>query len=296
MHDIWNPWHGCVRYSEGCDNCYMYYLDSLRDRDGAQIGLTANLRYPLSRDRKGRWKIRSGETVSVCMTSDFFLEEADAWRAEAWDVIRTRSDVVFLLLTKRPQRVAACLPPDWGDGWDNVFFNVTCENQRRADERLPILLELPFRHKGVSCTPLIGPVRLGEALDSGQIERVVCGGENYGGRRPCRFEWVQSLRAECVARDITFCFLETGTVFVKDGKSYTLNDKRQQTRQALRSGMNHRGRPMRFRLVDSWGMPIPPEELYVPHYRKTCEECSMKLVCNGCSDCGKCGPKPGPKV
>ena len=25
MHDIWNPWHGCLKYSEGCKNCYMYY-------------------------------------------------------------------------------------------------------------------------------------------------------------------------------------------------------------------------------------------------------------------------------
>jgi hypothetical protein len=51
--------------------------------------------------------------------------------------IRKRSDVVFLLLTKRPQRIRECLPEDWGDGWDNIFLNVTCENQSRADERIP---------------------------------------------------------------------------------------------------------------------------------------------------------------
>ena len=56
------------------------------------------------------------------MTSDFFLEEADPWRVEAWDIMRQRSDVVFFLLTKRPQRVRECLPPDWGSGWDNIFF------------------------------------------------------------------------------------------------------------------------------------------------------------------------------
>ena len=289
MHDIWNPWHGCVKCSEGCENCYMYYLDEMRDKDGAEIYRTSNARYPLSRDRKGRYKIQSGEMISVCMTSDFFLEQADAWRDEAWEVIRARSDVVFYLLTKRPQRVAACLPPDWGDGWENVFFNVTCENQRRADERMPILLELPFRHKGVSCTPMIGPVTLEKYLDGGQIERVVCGGENYGGRRPCCFDWVKSLREECAGRDITFCFIETGTVFIKDGKRYTLNDKRTQTVQAFRSGLNYEGRPMEFRLTDNWGLPIPEENLYRKHYCETCETCSMKLVCNGCSDCGKCG-------
>ena len=288
MHDIWNPWHGCIKCSEGCENCYMYYIDAMRNKDGAEIYRTSNAAYPLSRDRKGQYKIQSGEMVSVCMTSDFFLEQADAWRDEAWDIIRARSDVIFYLLTKRPQRVADCLPSDWGGGWDNVFFNVTCENQKRADERMPILLDLPFKHKGVGCTPLIGPVSLDKYLDSGQIERVLCGGENYGGRRPCRFEWVQSLREECVARNITFCFLETGTVFIKDGKRYTLSDKRMQTVQAFRSGMNYEGKPIAFRLKDSWGLPITEENLYRKHYRKHCETCSMKLVCNGCSDCGKC--------
>ena len=65
MHDIWNPWHGCVKCSEGCQNCYMYFLDSMRDKDGADIYLTANARYPLSKDRKGRYKIQSGEMISV---------------------------------------------------------------------------------------------------------------------------------------------------------------------------------------------------------------------------------------
>lgn len=37
MNDIWNPWHGCKKYSEGCENCYMYYLDSQRDKDGSKI-------------------------------------------------------------------------------------------------------------------------------------------------------------------------------------------------------------------------------------------------------------------
>ena len=111
MHDIWNPWHGCVKCSEGCQNCYMYYLDALRGKSGAEIYRTgAGFRYPLSKTRDGRWKVQSGEMLRVCMTSDFFLEEADAWRPEAWDIIRQRPDVQFFLLTKRPQRVAPGQP------------------------------------------------------------------------------------------------------------------------------------------------------------------------------------------
>ena len=291
MHSIWNPWHGCVRCSEGCLNCYMYFLDGMRGRDGAEICRTSGAKYPLSKDWTGKYKIQSGEMISVCMTSDFFLEEADPWRPEAWDIMRRRSDVIFYLLTKRPERAARCLPEDWGNGWDNIFFNVTCENQKRADERIPLLLELPFRHRGLNCAPLLGPVVIGKYLDSGLIEQVACGGENYGGTRPCDFAWVRSLREECASRDITFCFLETGTSFVMDGKTYTIGSKREQTRQALRSGMNYQGKKIVFDLKDSWGLPVPEDQRYVPHYRRHCEECSMKMVCNGCSDCGKCGPE-----
>lgn len=289
MHDIWNPWHGCIRCSEGCDHCYMYYLDGIRDQDGSDIRpILANANYPIQRDRTGAYKIRSGEQLRVCMTSDFFLEEADAWRHQAWDMIWQRKDVVFFLLTKRPERVLKCLPPDWGDGWDNVFFNVTCENQRRADERIPILLELPFKHKGIMCAPYIGPVSIKPWLSAGQIEQVICGGENYGGARPCHYDWVKSLYDECVSADIRFCFIETGTQFVKDGKLYRIDSKQTQSRMAYRSGLRHSGKPILFRLTDSFGLPVPEHELYQPYFGRNCTECGSKLICNGCSRCGKC--------
>ena len=292
MHSNWNTWHGCIKCSEGCQNCYVYYLDRMRGKNGADVYRTkTGFRYPLSKDRSGKYRIQSGEMISVCMTSDFFLEEADGWRPEAWDIIRIRSDVIFLLLTKRPERIRKCIPTDWGDGWNNVFLNVTCENQRRADERIPILLELPFRHKGLHCAPLLGPLRISEYLDSGQIEQVACGGENYGGRRPCDFDWVRELREECVARDITFCFMETGTTFIKDGKEYIIRSKRQQNLQAYKSGMNHQGRGMAFDLRDSLGLSIPEENLYKPHYAKKCGTCSFRIICNGCSNCGGCEEK-----
>ena len=289
MHDIWNPWHGCVKCSEGCKNCYMYFLDRVRDRDGADIYRTkSGFTYPLQEKRNGGYKIQSGELIRVCMTSDFFLEEADKWRDEAWEIMRLRPDVKFFLLTKRPGRVEKCLPKDWDDGWENIFFNVTCENQLRADERIPLLLELPFRHKGIMCAPLIGAVSIEKYLGDGQIEQVICGGENYGGARPCDFEWVKGLRSECVLHDVTFCFIETGTIFVKDGKRYHLPQKQVQSEMAYKSGMNYVGKPIEWKLTDRFGMDIPQSMLYVPHYRQHCEKCGSKLICNGCSDCGRC--------
>ena len=288
LHDIWNPWHGCKKYSEGCQNCYMYYLDSLREKDGSQIYRTkAGFRYPLSKDRSGRYKVKSGEMLRVCMTSDFFLEEADAWRDEAWEIIHRRPDVKFFLLTKRPERVADHLPKDWGDGWENVMFNVTCENQRRADERIPILLELPFKHKGIMCAPFIGPVSIAKYLPSGQIEQVLCDGENYGGARPCLYEWVKNLHDECVQYNVTFVFCGTGRRFVKDGKLYKLEGSIQ-TQQAHKSGLSFQGKPIDWKLTDEWGNPLNKEKLYKPFFGEKCQTCGMKLTCNGCSKCGKC--------
>lgn len=289
MHDIWNPWHGCIKCSEGCENCYMYFLDKMRDKNGADIYKTeTGFRYPLQKSRDGSYKIKSGEQIRVCMTSDFFLEQADAWRDEAWSIMRQRPDVKFFLLTKRPQRVKDCLPKDWGNGWENIFFNVTCENQQRADERIPILLSLPFRHKGIMCAPFIGPVSIRQYLGYGQIEQVICGGENYDGARPCNFDWVKRLRQECEAYNVTFCFIETGTKFVKDGKLYHIPKKALQSEMAYKSGMNYLGNPVVFQLTTRFGSPIPQEDLYVPYYRSSCEKCGSKIICNGCSNCGKC--------
>ncbi len=289
MHDIWNPWHGCHKKSEGCENCYMFYLDRLREKNGDNIYKTkAGFRYPLQKDRKGNYKIKSGEMIRVCMTSDFFLEEADEWRREAWQIMSQRRDVKFFLLTKRPERVAEQLPDDWGSGWENVFFNVTCENQKRADERIPILLDLPFCHKGIMCAPFIGPVSIRNYLETGQIEQVLCDGENYDGARPCNYDWVKALREECAEYDVTFVFCGTGRRFVKDGKLYKIDGSGLQSQQAFLSGASFAGKPIHFKLYDRWGSLIPEEELYVPDFRGRCETCGMKLICNGCSNCGKC--------
>ncbi|MDY6280152.1 MAG: DUF5131 family protein [Roseburia faecis] len=193
----------------------------------------------------------------------------------------------FFLLTKRPERVADHLPWNWGDGWENVMFNVTCENQHRANERIPILLDLPFKHKGIMCAPFIGSVSIGKYLPSGQIEQVLCDGENYGGARPCYYEWVKSLRDECVEYNVTFVFCGTGRRFVKDGKLYKLEGG-VQTEQAYKSGLSYQGKSIDFKLTDAWGYPIAADDLYVPYFGERCQSCGMRMICNGCSRCGKC--------
>ncbi len=284
---IWNPWHGCRKVSEGCEHCYMYFLDRKRGIDTSKVSRTLNFNLPLQRDRRGRFKLRGGMQVFVGLSTDFFVEEADEWRPEAWRMIRSRPDVAFRLLTKRAARMKQCLPPDWGEGYENVMLSVTCENQRRANERLPILLSTPARHKGFMAAPLIGPVDAEDFLASGEIEEVTCGGENYDGARPCHYEWVRSLSEQCERHEVTFGFLETGTIFIKSGKRYHIPSKRIQSLQAFKSGLSHDFLKPRFDL-HPLEESLFPQEIYVPYFMEHCASCGSRMICNGCSRCGNC--------
>ncbi len=284
---IWNPWHGCHKVSEGCEHCYMYFIDGKRGIDTSLVTRTAGFDLPLRRDRHGNYKLKSGMQLYVGLSTDFFVEEADQWRDEAWRIIRYRSDIAFRILTKRARRIKECLPSDWGEGYDNVMLSVTCENQRRADERLSILHDIPAKHKGFMAAPLIGPIDADKYLASGQIEEVLCGGENYDGARPCHYEWVKSLSEQCTLHDVTFNFIETGTVFVKSGKTYHIPSKQTQSQQAYKSNLSHYNRKPIFNL-STHNESIFGEEFYRPHFRPHCATCGSRLTCNGCSNCGNC--------
>ena len=277
------------KVSEGCAHCYMYFLDGKRGIDTSKVFRTENFNMPLRRNRDGSFKYPSGMEIFVGLSTDFFVEEADAWRDEAWRVIRRRPDLVFRILTKRAARIRECLPSDWGGGYENVLLQVTTENQARADERLPILLDLPAKHRGFMAAPLIGPVDAEKYLATGLIEQVLCGGENYDGARPCHCEWVKTLSDQCRRHDVTFDFIETGTTFVKDGKTYRIPDKRTQSVQAFRSGLSYRGREIAYHLDAPEGM-LFTDPIVKPsaHFRAQCETCGSRLTCNGCSDCGAC--------
>lgn len=241
IHDLtWNPWHGCHKCSEGCQNCYAYFLDKRYGRDTDEIVKNkSNIDLPIKKDKNGNYKMPSGSFVRVCMTSDFFLEEADAWRDEAWNYIRQRSDLTFSLLTKRAHRIKKCLPYDWGNGWDHVQFAVSAENQKRVDERIPYLLEIPSKHNWISVKPFIDEVNLEKYLATGKIETVLAGGENYLGSRPLHYEWVKNLHNQCEKYGVHLIFGQTGNVFIKDGKEYKIRNRTDQMIQALKSGLHY---------------------------------------------------------
>ena len=212
----WNPWQGCRKVSPGCKFCYMYRDKEKYGQDPMVVHRSADATFnkPLT------WK--DPAMVFTCSWSDWFIEEADAWREDAWNIIKKTPHLTYQILTKRPDRIAACLPGDWGSGYQNVWIGVSAENQEMYDQRLPILASIPARVRFLSIEPLIGPIQVvtastHEALASGKIHWVIIGGEsgNETGRyryRPCKVEWM---------RDVSDVFKLAGVpVFVKQLGTY----------------------------------------------------------------------------
>lgn len=236
----WNPWHGCHKISPGCLHCYVYRMDARHDKDSSVVTKTQEFNLPLRKNRAGEWKIPSGTTVYTCFTSDFLVEDADGWREEAWAMMRERRDLRFFFITKRIARLQACLPKDWGDGWEHVAIACTVEDQDRADFRLPIYMEAPIRHKYLCCEPLLGPIDLTQYLGP-DIEGLICGGESGLEARVCDYDWILALREQCVAAGVPFTFKQTGARLRKDGRIYQIERKLQHV-QAKKANINYRPR------------------------------------------------------
>lgn len=232
---MWNPWRGCHRYSEGCKFCYIHMGDYKRGVDTNKVVKTDKFNAPIERNKKGDYKMKSGQTIYLCFSTDFLLEDADQWRSDCWSMIRERSDLHFIFLTKRIERFMQCIPDDWNDGYDNVTIGCTIENQDRADYRLLIFSKLPIKHKNIICQPLIEKVNIEKYLDG--IELVVVGGESGYNARPLNYDWVLSIRKQCIDKNVRFEFRQCGTHFIKDNKYYTLN-VRELCSQAKKANIN----------------------------------------------------------
>jgi protein gp37 len=177
-----------------------------------------------------QYKVPSGSTIMTCLTSDFFIEEADAMRVDAWNYIHERQDCLFHIITKRPGRILQTLPDLWLDGWNNVMVSVTAENDYRAWERIPILLNLPIKHKGIVIEPMLEELDIRPFLSSGEIENVSVGGESYLGydglARPLKLSWVKSIQEQCKEYNTNFQFHQTGSRLMLDNGQIVKVNKR----------------------------------------------------------------------
>lgn len=231
---MWNPWRGCKKCSDGCLHCYIHKGDAKRGVNTSEIVKTDDFYKPVAKLKNGNFKMKSG-IVYMCFSTDFLIEEADEWRGECWEMIKSRPDCTFLFLTKRIERFSECVPEDWGEGYENVVVCCTIENQKNADKKLSVFHELPIKHRCITAQPLLERISIEKYLDN--VELVVVGGESDKDARPLEYDWVLDIREQCIRKNVEFEFRQCGTHFIKDGKQYKLQT-RDLCSQARKVGIN----------------------------------------------------------
>lgn len=186
--NTWNPWQGCLKVSPGCKQCYMYRDQERYGRDPKDVHRSA----PATFNAPLKW--HTPAKVFTCSWSDFFIERADAWRDDAWDIIRKTPHLTYQILTKRATDIRDCLPDDWGDGWANVWLGVSVETTEYL-WRIEALADIPARVRFVSYEPALGPVDF--YTYSPVIHWVISGGESGYQPRPANIEWFRAVRDAC---------------------------------------------------------------------------------------------------
>ncbi len=220
----WNPWMGCAKVSPGCDNCYMFKEQERYGTDPELIRRSkTTFRKPLSK----AW--RDPAMVFTCSWSDWFIKEADAWRDEAWEIIRQTPHLTYQILTKRHARIVKNLPNVWP--LPNVWLGVTAEDDLTMRQRVPFLAKVPGDFvRFVSMEPLIERVSLtAQKLRAWKTDWVIVGGESQPGCRPMDLDWAREIRDACVEADVALYLKQlgghpdprSGHAAVLDGRTWT---------------------------------------------------------------------------
>lgn len=218
-----NPWIGCQKVGPGCDNCYAEAWDArgLQKREsrwGAHADRTrtsaGNWSKPLAWNRAARACIAVGlerPRVFCASLADVFDNHPSIrpeWRADLWAMIRATPNLDWMLLTKRPGNIAGMLPPDWGQGYPNVWLGCTVVNREEMLRDGPKLKRVPARVRFWSVEPLLGDI--GEIPCDLLPDLVIVGGESGPRARPMHPDHVRSLRDQCVAAGVSFFFKQWG--------------------------------------------------------------------------------------
>lgn len=231
--ETWNPIRGCSRVSAGCDHCYAIRQAHRQNHPGgAYEGLT-KIRtrmdwsgvvrlVPEKLDEPLKW--RKPRRVFVNSMSDLFHESLPFLDID--DVFETMAEAdrhTYQVLTKRPERMLEFCQwrnQRWGrPPLANVWLGISVEDQRTADERIPLLLQTPAAVRFVSYEPALGPVDFGptwmdrdrygaNCIDGGAtIDWIIVGGESGPGARPCDVAWIRSVVQQCKAAGVP-CFVK----------------------------------------------------------------------------------------
>jgi protein gp37 len=148
-----------------------------------------------------------GPLIFTCSWSDFFIEQADDWVDDAWDIIRRTPHLTYQILTKRPENIKDRLPDDWGDGWANVWLGVSVESSDYL-WRIAHLAEIAAKVKFVSYEPALEYVDF--TAYSSVIDWLISGGESGYNPRPAKLDWFRQVRDDCLAHNIAYFHKQHG--------------------------------------------------------------------------------------
>ncbi len=206
----WNPWRGCDKVHERCKNCYMFSDQIRYGQDPTTVTRTKTWKAPHKWNREAA-KAGVNKLVFTCSWSDWFHKDADAWREEAWAVVKACPNLTFQILTKRPERIKNCLPPDWGNGYPNVWIGSSLDP---LDKNGLEILGVHARVKFLSLEPLIAPAKVGDYLPS--FDWVIVGGESGNDCRPCNVDWIRTLVKQCNDAQTPIFVKQLGALAVTD--------------------------------------------------------------------------------
>lgn len=248
--ESWNPITGCSKISEGCQKCYAErFAKRLKGRYGypKDDPFKPGVCHPNQLSKPILWK--KPRRIFVCSMGDLFHNKVEiANRCRVLTIAEHHAPQhTYLFLTKRPEIMAEVMkfyfnnrpiPKNW-------WLGVTAENQKRADERIPILLQIPAAIRFVSIEPMLGPVDIeffkcpscgkifnwnlskkttrlqcdcGTSdnyyeIDKIMPEWVICGGEKGPGARHMHRKWAYDLRDQCDGANIPFFFKNWGSFY-----------------------------------------------------------------------------------
>ena len=152
-------------------------------------------------------KKRKPSRIAVQFMGDLFHESiflVDTY--PVFNIMALTGIHTFLLLTKRPTRMKNFINKHWcklnGDLPENIWPGGSICNQKEADKKIPILLNIPGT-KWLSVEPMLSEIRIPEE-QLREISWVVVGCESGPGRRQASDDWFRSLRDQCADTDTPY--------------------------------------------------------------------------------------------